>query len=246
MLADAPAAQADAALVQAMQTMCRWLQADDGFWVGGVRIADGATARRDPQHGWRGRIVRRLHPTPVTAALTQRAMREQDNDPGMTTRALTSRAGVFRVHRLRDGFIDFSAFRRTAHYRAFYESAGIVDRLWVALPVNQDTESHFVFDHIRSKRRFRNADAHLIGFALRGIKWFHRQLLLSHGLLAAQTPLSPAQRRVLLLLLTGKSEKAIAAALGFTVGTTHQYVAELFRKFGVNGRAGLMALWLGR
>ncbi len=45
-------------------------------------------------------------------------------------------------------------------------------------------------------------------------------MLLSHGLLAARTPLSPAERRVAALLLTDKSEKQIAHDLGVTESTT--------------------------
>ena len=174
-----------------------------------------------------------------------RAMREQDVDPGLTTRAIVTKAGTFRVHRLRDGFVDFAELQRTAHYNVFYRETRIVDRMWAALPVNADSESYFVFDHVGSRRRFSVADVALVQHALRGIKWFHRQILLSHGLLIARHPLSPTQRRVLLELLTGKTEKAIAAALGQTPGTTHQYAVELYRKFGVKGRNRLTALWLG-
>jgi len=208
-------------------------------------MADGDAAKHDPQHGWRGRAVRYLHPAPAIDERTRQAMREQDSAPAMTTCALTARAGTFRVHRMRDGFIDFAAFRRTGHYRRFYEAPGITDRLWVAAPVNRDAESYLVFDRIRARRGFTPADAALAADALRGIKWFHRQLLLSHGLPLARDPLSPAQRRVLLLLLGGQAERHIAAALELTPGTTHQYAVKVYRKLGVNGRVELAALWLG-
>ena len=41
------------------------------------------------------------------------------------------------------------------------------------------------------------------------------------------------------------SEKEIACDLDLTLATPHTYIAGLFRKFGVSGRAGLTALWLG-
>jgi DNA-binding CsgD family transcriptional regulator len=245
-LADYPASQADAALVHLMKTLAGWLRADDVLWIGAVRMMSGATARRDAQLGWRGRIVRRLHPPPPEVLRkSMQAMREQDTDPGLTSRAIAARAGAFRVHRLRDGFVDFGALKQTKHYRVFYREPRIVDRMWEALPVNGDAESYFVFDHIDTARRFSAADVARVTHALCAVKWFHRQILLSHGLLVAQQPLSPVQRRVLLMLLSGKSEKAVAAGLGQTPGTTHQYAVELYRKFGAKGRAGLMALWLG-
>jgi len=57
-------------------------------------------------------------------------------------------------------------------------------------------------------------------------------------------PLSPAERRVLLQLIGGQSEKRIAAALSLTPGTAHQYAVEVYRKLGVPGRSVLSALWL--
>jgi DNA-binding CsgD family transcriptional regulator len=93
---------------------------------------------------------------------------------------------------------------------------------------------------------FRAQDRDTVAYALRGIKWFHRQLLLSHGLLVAGTPLTDAERSVLQSLLSGKTEKQIAAELGQSPNTTHGHVTALYRKFGVSNRPALMALWLGQ
>lgn len=245
-MAGFPAAQTEAALLHLMKTLTGWLHADNAVWVGSVRIASGAAARRDPQHGWRGRAVRHLHAPPAVQAASRQAVKGQDIDPGMTTRAVTAHAGTFRHFRLRDGFIDFKAFQRTTHYRALYEAVGITDRLWVMCPVTRDAEACYLLDIYRSRRRFPAKDALLAAQALRGLKWFHQRALLSYGLLAADSALSPVQRKLLAALLTERSEKEIAADLDLTPGTTHQYVVELCRKFGVSGRAGLMATWLGR
>ena len=56
-LADYPASQADAALEHLLRTMAEWLRADDVMWIGAVRMSKGVHARRDGQHGWRGRVV---------------------------------------------------------------------------------------------------------------------------------------------------------------------------------------------
>ena len=48
------------------------------------------------------------------------------------------------------------------------------------------------------------------------------------------------------LLLTDHVEKEIAHELALTPATTHTYITGLFRKFGVSGRPGLTALWLGK
>ena len=243
-LADFPASRSDDALDHLMKALCDWVKADNALWIGAVRVTNGEVAADDPQHGWRGRVTRRLVPMPDIAALARRAMSDQGTRPSMTTCAITAGAGRFRVHRLHDGFVDFAAFRRTAEYRDYYQGMGIVDRMWIASPINRDAESYVVLDLHRTRRRFSPADATLAGEALSGLKWFHRNLMLNYGLPLARTPLSPTQRKVLALLLTDKSEKEIAHQLALSAGTAHQYVVGLFRKFRVNSRAGLMALWM--
>lgn len=49
------------------------------------------------------------------------------------------------------------------------------------------------------------------------------------------------ERQTLELLLTGASEKEIAAQLGLSVHTVHQYVKAIYRRFDVTSRAQLMA-----
>jgi DNA-binding CsgD family transcriptional regulator len=57
---------------------------------------------------------------------------------------------------------------------------------------------------------------------------------------------SPRERETLDLLLTGLSEKRIAATLGISPHTVHNYVKVIFRKAGVGSRAELMARMLAR
>ncbi|WP_260392891.1 LuxR C-terminal-related transcriptional regulator [Ralstonia sp. SET104] len=59
-----------------------------------------------------------------------------------------------------------------------------------------------------------------------------------------QERLAPHESRVLHLLLTEAAEKQIAEQLGLAISTTHSYITNVYRKFGVRGRAGLMSLWL--
>jgi DNA-binding CsgD family transcriptional regulator len=164
----------------------------------------------------------------------------------MTTCAVTAGAGRFRSYRLHDGFVDLAAFRRTTHYQALYEGGGISDRMWVACPIGKDAEAYYLFDLYNTRRRFSEAEEALAADTLRGLKWLHRAVMLSYGLLTARTALTPVQRKLLSELLTEKTEKEIARKLGLTPGTTHQYVVALCKKLGVNGRAGLLAAWLGR
>ena len=57
----------------------------------------------------------------------------------------------------------------------------------------------------------------------------------------AEESLSPRLRQTLGCLLEGHSEKEIADRLGLSATTIHQYVTALYRHFGVQSRAQLMA-----
>ncbi len=245
-LTDFPAAQVDQACQHLLKTLSGWLGANNAAWIGAVRLLDGTAAVRDALNGWRVKTITFLHPPKAQEALLAQKILADKNSvtPGMPSVATAKLSGTFRVHRLHDGFIDLDAYRQTAHYRAYHEAFGVDDRLWVASPINPQAESYFVFDKRRTVSRFTEADAELATYVLRGLKWFHRQLLCSHGLLVAQSPLTPAERQVVQFMLTDKSEKEIASALGISAHTAHGHVKEIFRKFGVKGRAGLMAVWL--
>ena len=58
--------------------------------------------------------------------------------------------------------------------------------------------------------------------------------------------LSPRLRQTLDGLLNGEAEKQIAARLGLRRSTVHEYIGYLYRHFGVEGRAELMAYFLRR
>jgi DNA-binding NarL/FixJ family response regulator len=54
-------------------------------------------------------------------------------------------------------------------------------------------------------------------------------------------PLAPRYRRTFDLLLTGLSEKQIAAELGLAPSSLHEYVKVLYRLLGISSRVELMA-----
>ena len=249
-LSDFGAQASDKAMGHCMRRLCEWLDADNAFWIGAVRYVSGADARRDPLLGWRIAALEILRPVPaINDPEIRRRHSIQDSysdDPGETSRALVVRAGEFRIHRLLDGDLveDIEAFKDTAHYDYFYRRANISDRIWAIFPVNQDTESYVCIDKYGEGRVFDAQDLELVARVLRGIKWFHRQILLGYGLGVGDKALTPAERRVLKELLTGAPEKTIAERLGLKPGTVHQYAVAIFRKFGTRSRADFMAVWL--
>jgi DNA-binding NarL/FixJ family response regulator len=69
--------------------------------------------------------------------------------------------------------------------------------------------------------------------------------LVGNSLVGATEPgpdkLSPRLRQTLACLLEGDSEKQVAARLGLSYATAHQYVTALYRHFKVQSRAQLLA-----
>lgn len=244
-LAAFPSAEIDRAWRRLAETIAGWIQADFVYWVATVRLLDGEKATRDAMFGWRIKVVTFLDPPTREAHLAARNhVGHRLEEPGMTTIASVRDSGTFRINRLHHGFVDLDAFRKTDYYRAHYVDLGIRDELSVGCPITPEAEAFYVFNRRGTADLFSEADAELAGFALRGLSWFHRQVFHSHGLLVAQEPLTPTQRQVLQLLLSEKTEKEIAAELGQSFHTTHTHVRDIFRKYAVKSRAGLMAVWL--
>lgn len=247
-LSDFGLQQSDEALYHCLCTMRRWFGADNAFWVGTLRIAQGASAVHDPMSGWRIRTVHNIcNPQQLKIAPNKLLRTINEKSPPATNRALVAQAGKFRVYTLLEGqLVDISAFKQTKHYDHYYRQRNITDRMWVGFPASPDAESFFCFDKHGEHRYFSDNEKALAAQALRGIKWFHRQVIMSHGIGLINSPLTPTERRVLPYLLSGTTEKEIAEKMGVTPGTAHQYITTLFRKFGVHGRTDFMALWLQR
>jgi len=245
-LADLPLVETRRSIELLFERVAGWIGADNAFWVGTVRVRDDPDAAKDILYGWRLRAAERwLPPTAQCQDQIRQVLAHMERDPGISTQAVIREAGRFRSCRLRDGFIDFKAFRRTEQYKMYFEKAGITDRIWCVFPVNPDAESLFCFDRHHRRSRFTARHEAVAAHTLRGIKWFHRQLLLNHGLLVGTTPLSPAHRRLLAQLLSGKPEKEIAGTLGLSHATTHKYVTDIYRSFNVTNRTALVTLWMG-
>ena len=239
-----PAAQREA-LSHCMQGICDAVGAQNSFWIGAVRMVNGNAATVDPMYGWRARCIQALHTTFTGNPERMKGARKFDTqDPGETSRVAASGAGQFRVLSLGTGIVDLAAFSLTEHYDFFYRQTGIADRIWAIFPVSADTESYFIFDTHDAGRCFDARELQHVADVLRGLKWFHRQLLLSHGVGIVDVSLTKAEHRVIPLLLSGDAEKRIADKLELKPSTLHQYATSIYRKFGVRGRSEFMAIWL--
>lgn len=242
-LADFEAAQADEALRHLMSGLCELAEAQNAVWIGAVRLAGNLPD--DPVKGWRPRTVRHMHPTPsILDAVKEQTQKLEVGSVDETTVRNVAGAGTFRVNRVVD--LVSPDWFDSPYYQGYFRAVGIADVIWAGIPINEDAESYFGIHRHVGRPFFTPAERDAIAYTLRGLKWFLRQQMLGHGLLVASSPLTPVERQVLQGLLTGLSEKEIAAAQGQSYHTTHEYVTTIYRKFDVNNRAALMALWLGK
>jgi DNA-binding CsgD family transcriptional regulator len=87
---------------------------------------------------------------------------------------------------------------------------------------------------------------------MRLLEFFHGELgpLIGRQLVSATEPtpekLSPRLRQTLACLIEGDSEKQVAARLGLSPTTVHEYVTALYRRFRVQSRGELLAHVLRR
>ena len=241
-LADIPVSETDRAMSHLMESVAKMIGAGNAYWLGYLRLP---TTAEDPLKGLRPGAIRYLYPALVHDE-SSRAQAGKWNSKQVNegyVRAARD-VGEFRSFRLREEMRP--GYFEEEFYQTFHASRGIHDQCVVFFPVNEDYESMFNFHRVGVPQNFTAEEEAIAAYALRGIKWFHQRLALSYGLLIAEQPLTDTQREVTRLLLTERSEKQIAEEVGKTVTMTHKHVTEIFRRFGVNSRAGLMAVWLGQ
>lgn len=241
-LADFDASQTDAALDHLLAGLCRLVDAQNANWLGAVRLADVLPG--DPVHGWRIRCYRYLHPAATLHAAMRAQIKNLDHGSvDASTIRNAALAGTFRANRAEDlvpGWLESDYCQR------YFKAVGRADVIWAGIPINDDAECYFGIFRENTHPRFTPQERDLVAYALRSLKWLCRRQMLSHGLTVASSPLTATEREVLGKLLAGQAEKLIAADLGQSFHTTHEHIANLFRKFGVHNRAALMALWIGK
>ncbi len=92
-------------------------------------------------------------------------------------------------------------------------------------------------------RPFGKRELNLVNLMHDQLAWLYRQFENEDGvgLPVNNRPLSPRLQQTLARLIEGDSEKEVAGKLGLSVYTVHDYVKALYRRFGVNSRAQLIA-----
>jgi hypothetical protein len=184
-LAAFEAAQSDVALLHLLRTVAGFVGAQNAYWFGTVRMTDSAI---DPLLGWRPRAIRYLNPLPGDFTFTRERIRSIDRGAiDESTMADVRLAGTYRVNRLCD-LVPADWFRSET-YKG-YLSRGVHDSLTVGVPVSERAEGHYGFLRMRAGDSFAEADRAVARYAMRGLTWFHRQVLLANGVLVGVSPRS--------------------------------------------------------
>jgi DNA-binding CsgD family transcriptional regulator len=235
--------EGDAALTHLLTGLCSIFGAHNALWSVVVRLPSPISA--DPLQGWRPRLVRLLKPLPPVTASVQEQF-DRLWTPSLDISQVLAMSGneSFRVRLLFEALP--SEWFAGEHYRRHYLAVGHADSMSMRCSINEDARVHLFIFRGTAAPRFASEDKEPFGLALRGLKWFYRQQLLSPGLLIATAPLTPTERKVLLGILEGQLEKQIADELEQSPNTTHIHVKSIYSKFGVHNRSALTSLWLGR
>jgi DNA-binding CsgD family transcriptional regulator len=150
------------------------------------------------------------------------------------------------ITRPRQELLGDRVWRASIHYNEYRKVDGVDECLYsyhplpaVELDVVQVIEIHREL----GDRRFGQRDAKVVD-------WLHREIgpMVGRQLVSARetsfSNLPPRLQQVLRLLLEGDSEKQVAARLGLSRATVHEYIQSLYRRCGVNNRNELMARWI--
>lgn len=234
----------EGALEHVLAGLADLLDAQQAYWLGTVRMVH--IGPNDPVKGWRPRGIHYLHSADKFETLyhdQRRRIEAGKANPSIAPKVRD--AGRFRVL-IQHEIVPGGWLGSELHDRV-YAPFGIQDIILVATPLGPDVESWFVFERIQHPDPcFGQDERTLLDFAVRPLHWLHHRIMLQRGIILADKPLTPSERRMLSELLTDKSEREIAETLELTPTTVHTYSKRIIRKFNVRGRAGLMALWLGQ
>lgn len=243
-VAELGATEVERALALMLGELTELVDAHYTWWMGALRLSELFV--RDPVSGWRPRVVYNLHPSPEREYAKREHCRRIESgeiDPSVVENLRG--AGTFRVNIMHEMLPE--TWFSSDYYQSLYKPFEMRDAIYVVTPVGDNVESWMAFERNGFDKPLYGAyERELLAYAMQPMKWFHRQLILRQGVHLAEEPLTDSERRVLNGLLTEKTEQEIADELTLSQATVHTYCTRIYRKFGVRGRAGLTALWLGK
>jgi DNA-binding CsgD family transcriptional regulator len=147
----------------------------------------------------------------------------------------------------RDRIVPDGVWFRSAEYELFHSVAGLGENLYLVRPIRGADNRFSVMYTCRATgcRPFTAREQEIA-------RLLHAEVVPRIGASLASydepspAALPPRVRQVLVCILEGDGDKQIAARLTISVYTVNQYVKLIFRHFGVQSRAELMARWVRR
>lgn len=144
----------------------------------------------------------------------------------------------------RDQLLDDRAWYGSDHVQDFRRSARVDSFIYSTWAPGGDHAESLSFHRAWGERSFNERERRIVEI-------FHRECAFLHEPPTTVDPnflrgLAPRLRDTLCGLARGKSEKQLAADLGISPHTVHDYVKSLHRHFGVQSRSELLALCLSR
>jgi DNA-binding CsgD family transcriptional regulator len=179
---------------------------------------------------------------PVFGAMCERGSTFNPAITGMQSAVLARAIGQGTVLSL-DQLVDERTWRRCSFYQHFMRPAALDHGLYSAIRVNDSVCDVLGCWRESNDRPFDEENQAEVALLVEEFSHLWRRRTRAEPW---PGQLAPRHRRVLDLLLTGLSEKQIAAQLGLTPGSLHQYVTTLYRKLGASSRAELMARAINR
>ncbi|MCP5538005.1 MAG: hypothetical protein H7A51_17450 [Akkermansiaceae bacterium] len=253
-LAQFAVADATAALKYFLRETCAILNAKDASWLvmrQEIRLPRDISSAHyktifDTMNGWLPMSAEYLNPERVFKKIVERWLmhaRREGIDPA--SRQLLKGAGRYTRALIRHDVATDQEWKNHWISKKFHDFYGIGERIFASTPVTDSCEICIVIDRPMGAAPYTAEDRDFLQMAVGSVPGLQRRLCLERGLLESSALLSNREMDTYRLLLTDLSESEIADRLQLSTHTIHDYARQLYRKFNVKGRVGLMARVLG-
>lgn len=237
-----PRGDAEGAARHLLRGLCELLDASAGYVTLLSRDKRPADRSYRPVFGWRPVYTLGMADDGrVLDDVAEKHLRRGEYADDPSAKATVTDAGRRRAY-LRRELVDDETFPRTPLGKRL-RALGAVDRLIGVQPIARDLETVVYLDRSRGGP-FSTKERRVLFEGLRGLGPLLTCLTRGAGYVDCTEPLTPRERVVLRMLLTGRREADIALDLDMGRRSLHQRVVNIYRKFGVGSRPQLMALWL--
>lgn len=244
-----PVHQATDAMRHTMKMLCENIGAVDATWLvfrKGLLVSHTMSSShveliRVLLNGWTPAGAIYLNPQKTLKRVMERwfmHVRKTGLDP--YSENLLPQMGRSRVL-IRHDFFSDEEWQEHWFSQKFLAYYGIGERMIGMSPLTDDCECCILLDRAVGEAPFSSADREKLSLALAGLGRLNERLCLERGALVASSLFSKREQQTYRLLLKNLSEAEIAEELGLSAHTIHDYARNLYKKFGVKGRVGLMA-----